>query len=64
MIFILHSENLYTFQNANTTLNIKKTVARTCEKVFRLNRTSTISTCRPVLPSFQVDIQKENIFTI
>ena len=35
MINILHSENLYTFQN--TTLDIFKTVAKTCEKVFSLN---------------------------
>ena len=28
MIYMLHSENLYTFQNANTTLNIFKTVAK------------------------------------
>ena len=35
MINILHSENIYTFQN--TTLDILKTVAKTCEKVFRLN---------------------------
>ena len=35
MIYILHSENLYTFQT--TTLDILKTVAKACEKVFRLN---------------------------
>ena len=34
MIYILHSENLYTFQNANTTLNILKTVAKICKKVL------------------------------
>ena len=28
MIYMLHSENIYTFQNANTTLNIFKTVAK------------------------------------
>ena len=35
MIIILHSENLYTFQN--TMLDILKTVAKFCEKVFKLN---------------------------
>ena len=35
MIYILHSENLYTFQT--TTFDILKTVAKACEKVFRLN---------------------------
>ena len=41
MIYIWHSENLYTFQNANTTFNILKTVAKMCEKVLRLNMTSS-----------------------
>ena len=31
MINILNSENLYTFQNENTTLNILGIVAKTCE---------------------------------
>ena len=35
IIYILHSENLYTFQA--TTLDILKTVAKAYEKVFRLN---------------------------
>ena len=34
MIYIQHSENLYTFQN--TISNKLKTVAKTCEKVLRL----------------------------
>ena len=38
--YIAHSENLYTFRMQNTTLSISITVAKTCEKVFRLNMTS------------------------
>ena len=37
MIYSLRSENLHIFQNANTTLNILETVAKTCKKVLRLN---------------------------
>ena len=38
---ILHSENLYTFQYAKY-VKYFKTVAKTCEKVLRLDMTSTI----------------------
>ena len=37
--YIPHSENLHTFQNTKT--YIKITVAKACEKVLRLNMTST-----------------------
>ena len=39
MIYILHSENFYIFQNTNSALNISKTASKTCEKVLRLNMT-------------------------
>ena len=32
MIYTLHSESLYAFQNANTTLNVLKTVAKLVRK--------------------------------
>ena len=35
--YIPHSENLNTFQIQNTSLNCLITVAKTCEKVLRLN---------------------------
>ena len=40
-IYFLYSENSYAFQKADTTLNILKTAAKTCENVLRLNMPST-----------------------
>ena len=58
MIYILHSENLYTFQNVNITLNSLKTIAKTFEKVLRLHvpMPSTIQT-RNVSFTFEVILQ-------
>ena len=41
--YIPHSDNIYTFQNAKYYF---ETVAKTCEKVVRLNMTSTTSESR------------------
>ena len=39
--YIPNSENLYTFQNTKSTIKSLMTVAKFCEKVLRLNITST-----------------------
>ena len=40
LIYILHSENLYSLQNTTVTVNISKTVAKTCEKILMLSMNS------------------------
>ena len=55
VIYILHSENLYTFQNAKYCVKIiiKQHICQTCEKVLRLNMVDVSVPCNLAIASWE-----------